>query len=213
VEAPPLPFSSRIVFAWVCFFRVLLDAAFAGRAFAVRDAMPALPEPAAPKAKPRASIDPPEPTEEAKALKKKKVVEASRAPDEADAKKLREEGALWVLELLQREGRLVDFLEQDITSFGDEEVGAAVRVVHGGCKKALADHAVIEPIRAEKEGGPITLEEGFDKRANKLVGDVRGAPPYRGTLRHKGWRAKSIRLPTPTEGHDASVLAAAEVEL
>jgi hypothetical protein len=47
----------------------------------------------------------------------------------------------------------------------------------------------------------------------KLSGDVKGSPPFKGKLRHKGWRAKDVRLPTPVEGHDGSVLAPAEVEL
>lgn len=218
MDAPALPFSSRLVFAWVCFFRVLFDGAFAGRAFSVRDAMPSLPEPAKQAVKPRASIDPPEPDatpeREGKALKKKKLVEAVKPEaSDATARRQREEGALFTLSLLQREGRLVDFLEQDITSFGDDEVGAAVRVVHAGCKKALGEHVTIESVRSEEEGAKVTLEDGFDRNANKLVGDVRGSAPYRGVLRHKGWRAKDLRLPTPTEGHDPTVLAPAEVEL
>src|SRR5688500_11069084 len=44
---------------------------------------------------------------------------------------------LFVLSVLQQDGRLIDFLQQDVAGFSDEEVGAAARVVHGGCKKAL----------------------------------------------------------------------------
>jgi hypothetical protein len=213
VEAPPLSFSSRIAFAWVCFFRVLFDAAFAGRAFAVRDAMPELPRPMT---RPRASVEPPEAgvkgEKEGKATKTRKLIEASKPPP-VDERRLREEGALWTIAVLQREGRLVDFLTQDIASFADDEIGAAVRVVHAGCKRALSDHLTLDPVRSEEEGSEITLEEGFDKNAHKLVGDVRGSAPYRGVLRHKGWRAKDLKLPTPTEGHDMSIVCPAEVEL
>jgi hypothetical protein len=45
------------------------------------------------------------------------------------------------------------------------------------------------------------------------VGNVHGAPPYRGTLRHRGWRAAGLTLPELVGGHDPSVLAPAEVEL
>lgn len=122
-------------------------------------------------------------------------------------------GALALLSLLQREGRLVDFLQQDIATFSDTDIGAAARVVHEGCRKALAAHAQIERVRTEPEGSRITLPAGFDAQALKLVGDIRGEPPYRGVLRHSGWRARSIRLPDRVAGHDPSVLAPAEVEL
>src|SRR5580704_17185900 len=49
--------------------------------------------------------------------------------------------ALQLLSLLQREGRLVDFLQQEIASFPDADVGAAARVVHEGCRKALGAYA------------------------------------------------------------------------
>ena len=70
--------------------------------------------------------------------------------------------ALQLLALFQREGRLVDFLQQDIASFPDADVGAAARVVHEGCRKALRAHAEIAPVRAEEEGARVTLEAGFD---------------------------------------------------
>jgi hypothetical protein len=38
------------------------------------------------------------------------------------------------LATLQDRGRLVDFLMEDITTYNDAQVGAAARVVHGGCK-------------------------------------------------------------------------------
>lgn len=203
MEPPSPSFGARIVFAWICFFRVLLDGAFAGRLWAVRERMPELSA-----SKAERPDDPP-------AKKKDSAAEAKKTAARSDSEKqtLREEGALAALALLQREGRLVDFLRQDIASFGDDEVGAAVRVVHAGCKKTLESHTAIESIRSENEGSRITLEEGFDKRAHKLTGDVKGSAPYQGVLRHKGWRAKRFELPIATDGHDPSVLAPAEVEL
>jgi hypothetical protein len=121
--------------------------------------------------------------------------------------------ALQLLSLLQREGRLVDFLQQDIADFPDADVGVAARVVHEGCRKALRAHAEIEPVRAEEEGARVKLDAGFDPDAVKLVGDVKGEPPYAGVLRHRGWRAKKLALPELLGGHDARILAPAEVEL
>lgn len=186
----PLPFTTRLWFAWACFVRVLFDGAFARRVFDARLPAPP-PEPARLPEKPK----PEKPVE----------VERKRAPDLTPA--------LQLLGLLQREGRLVDFLEQDITTFQDAEIGAAVRVVHEGCRKALRDHVKLVPVRAENEGEKITLEAGFSPAEVKLTGDVKGKPPYRGTLQHRGWKAEGLHLPTLAEGHDASILAPAEVEL
>ncbi len=181
----PLPFFSRLVLAYVAFFRILFDGAFAARVSAVRGGMPELgPAPSpAPKKEPEA--------------KKAKT----------------EDGALILLGLLQQKGRLVDFLQQDVTTFGDADVGTAARLVHEGCRKVLADHVTIEPVRGEDEGGSIEVPRGFDPATIKLVGDVRGDGPWRGTLSHRGWRASAVKLPEAMAGADVAVLAPAEVEL
>jgi hypothetical protein len=145
------------------------------------------------------ALPPPAPEREAK---KPAVI----APPPADA-------ALQLLAIFQREGRLVDFLEQDVASFDDADIGAAARAVHEGCRKALRAHATVAPIRAEDEGANVTLETGFDTSQVKLSGDVKGAGPWKGVLKHRGWKATDVKLPTPVAGHDARVIAAAEVEL
>jgi hypothetical protein len=121
--------------------------------------------------------------------------------------------ALQLLGLLQREGRLVDFLQQDVETFDDADVAAAARVVHEGCRKALRSHCSIVSVRAEDEGTTITVEADYDANAVKLTGNVAGTGPYRGILRHRGWRATDFALPRAVEGHDAEILAPAEVEL
>lgn len=107
----------------------------------------------------------------------------------------------------------MDFLQQEIETFPDSEIGAAARIVHSGCRKSLLAHVQIGRIRDEREGASVTLPAGFDGTLVKLTGDVRGAPPYRGILRHAGWRAHAVRLPERVEGHDATILAPAEIEL
>jgi hypothetical protein len=121
--------------------------------------------------------------------------------------------ALQLLALLQREGRFVDFVEDDVAKRTDAEIGAVARVVHEGCRKALHAHATIAPVRDEAEGSALVLDAGFSPEEVKLVGNVRGSAPYKGVLRHRGWRAERITLPVPVDGHDAHVLAPAEVEL
>jgi hypothetical protein len=123
------------------------------------------------------------------------------------------ESALQLLGLLQREGRLMDFLMEDIASYGDAEVGAAARVVHDQCRSVLETHVRVERIRAEAEGAPVTLAAGFSASEVRLVGEVAGQAPFRGVLKHAGWRAVGIDLPQLSDGHDVHVIAPAEVEL
>lgn len=121
--------------------------------------------------------------------------------------------ALQLLSLLQREARLVDFVQEDIAAYSDAEIGAAARVVHEGCRKVLREHVSLTPVRAENEGSRLTLPAGFDASAVRLTGNVVGQAPFTGTLTHRGWRATEVRLPQLTEGHDAQIVAQAEVEL
>lgn len=131
----------------------------------------------------------------------------------APAPRLPSDAALQLLELLQREARLVDFTQEDVRAYSDTDLGAAARVVHAGCCKVLKEHFTVTPVRAEAEGSRIRLEAGFDARAVRLTGNVVGQPPFLGQLVHRGWRATDVRLPQLVSGHDASVLAQAEVEL
>src|SRR5258708_4617781 len=106
---------------------------------------------------------------------------------------------LALLGAFQREGRLLDFLQQDVASFSDEEVGAAARVVHSGCRKIVQQFFDFEPAEREAEGSSITGARGFDPQRLRLTGNVAGKPPFRGTLKHHGWVAKEIRMPALSE--------------
>lgn len=123
------------------------------------------------------------------------------------------DSALLLLSLLQTEGRFVDFVLQDVTGYPDAEVGAVARVVHAGCRKVLASHLRIEAIRAEPEGQPVALEPGFDPSRIKLTGRVAGEAPLRGVLRHRGWQATDVRLPSVIDRAGSRVLCPAEVEV
>jgi len=123
------------------------------------------------------------------------------------------DAALQLLGLLQQEGRFIDFLEEDVGAFSDTDIGAAARVVHEGCSRAVKQHFAIEPVRTEAEGSRLTLAKGFDAACVRLTGNVVGDPPFTGTLVHRGWRIADITLPKVVEGHDVKILAPAEVEL
>lgn len=118
-----------------------------------------------------------------------------------------------LLTLLQREGRLLDFLLEDVQSYGDEQIGAAVRDIHRSCQKALKEHLTLEPVLKAPEGATVTVPAGFDPSAIRLTGNVTGQPPFQGTLQHHGWRVSAIKLAKPAEGQDEFVIHPAEVEL
>ena len=120
---------------------------------------------------------------------------------------------LFVLSVFQQDGRLIDFLQQDVAAFSDEEVGAAARVVHGGCRKAVERLLTPSRILKDEEGATVTVPVGFDANQIRLTGNVTGQPPFKGILKHHGWRAADLKFPTLAENLDYRVLAPAEVEL
>jgi hypothetical protein len=117
------------------------------------------------------------------------------------------------LALLQREGRLLDFLLEDVADYPDAQVGAAVRDIHRQCQASLKEHLVLAPVFTQMEGATVDVPAGFDPSAVRLVGNVTGQPPFRGTLRHHGWRVVELKLAEPPIGQDELVLMPAEVEL
>ena len=193
--SPPPSFFARVAIAFGSFFRALGSPRFAAgaRELAAGATVPALAPPAETSvdAEPRVDAKPPPPA-------------LHRAPTDA---------ALQLLSLFQREGRLIDFLQEDVSAFSDADIGAAARVVHQGCKRALEGHVKLERVRTESEGSSVTLPTGFDARTVRLTGNVSGEAPFTGTLQHAGWRATEVELPALTEEHDVRVLAPAEVEL
>ncbi len=122
-------------------------------------------------------------------------------------------GMVRLLSVMQREGRLVDFLQEDVTSFDDAQVGAAARAVHAGCRKVLQEFVTLEPVMKESEGDRVAVEAGFDASAIELTGAVQGEPPFRGALAHHGWRAATIQVPELPPSMDAMVVQKAQVEV
>lgn len=177
-------FFQRLPLAFGVFFSTLGNPLFAGRVQALRQPVADVPPPAA------------APTPAPVVLK-----EAS--PD----------AALQLLALFQRDARLIDFTQEDLSGYSDADIGGAARVVHEGCSKVLREHFSLAPVRTEAEGSRLTLPQGFDARSIRLTGNVVGQAPFNGQLSHRGWRATEVRLPKLAQGHDATVLAQAEVEL
>lgn len=120
---------------------------------------------------------------------------------------------LYLLTVLQREGRLVDFIQEDLELYDDEQIGAAVRSIHTSCRKTLDKSLAVTPVIDDNEGDEITVEAGFNPAAIKLTGRVTGEPPFTGIVRHKGWRAQKVDLPDLAATKDPTIIAPAEVEI
>jgi hypothetical protein len=120
---------------------------------------------------------------------------------------------LHLLSVLQREGRLLDFFSEKLEGYDDAQIGAAVRGIHESCQKALKKYLRLKTVLTSEEGAEVTVEPGFDPSAIKLVGNVTGEPPFRGILRHQGWRAEKVELPVLSGGQTPSIISPAEVEI
>jgi hypothetical protein len=135
------------------------------------------------------------------------------APEPVILREATPDAALQLLSLLQKEARFIDFVKEDLTAYSDTDIGVAARVVHEGCRKVLDEHFTVTPVRQEQENSKITLPKGFDAETVRITGNIVGNAPFTGILVHKGWQATDIRLPKLTQGHNAKIIAAAEVEL
>jgi hypothetical protein len=144
-----------------------------------------------------------------------KVVEhvVEKPAPKANTAHLHREGALAFLALLQREGRFVDFVREPLDGFDDAQIGAAARDVHRGCRKVIDQHLSLEPVMPGEEEAKVSIPKGFDPAEVRLIGEAKGEPPYKGTLRHHGWRVTDTKLPSLADGVDRTVIAPAEVEL
>jgi len=185
---PAPPFFVRLWLALVCLFRIVVDPKFAAAVAALRK--------------------PPRPV--AAAIKERPTLPAT--PHAITAAQLsRCEQALNLLSMFQREGRMIDFCEEDLSGCSDAQIGAAARAVHDGCRKVIRQSFTLEPVRREPEGSAVSIPGGFNPAAIRLTGNVIGNPPFQGALRHHGWKVTQIKMPSPSG--DATVLAPAEVEM
>ena len=175
----------RIGLAFKCFFRILGGKPLPQELLSSPDtALPALPEAA------------PEP-----------AVKPQSVPEEQVARP-----ALEILGLLQKEARLLDFLQEDIEAYDDGQVGAAVRAIHRDCQRVLQEHIPLAPVVEANEDSAYEVSAGFDPAEVQLVGNITGNPPFSGVLRHHGWRATSVSIPHQVGG-DPMIIAPAEVEV
>lgn len=176
----------RIGLAFRVFFRILFDAPLAERM--------------------RPLLIGEAPTPAAAPSDEQKTAPPKKTPTRSDA--------LNLLAMLQREARLVDFIQEPISGYSDEQIGAAVRDVHRDCATVLQRVFSLAPIREEPEGAMVELPGDFDAAQFRLAGRVPEQPPFRGVLAHHGWRATQCVLPEWNGSQEAaSVIAPAVMEL
>jgi hypothetical protein len=122
--------------------------------------------------------------------------------------------AITLLAALQREGRFVDFLKEELTGYGDAQIGAVARDLHRDCAKVVERMFAVKPLLTDAEGAAVEVPVGFDAGRYRLTGNIGRSPPFRGSLVHHGWQATACELPEWV-GDEASsrVIAPAEVEV
>jgi len=120
--------------------------------------------------------------------------------------------ATQVLAIFQRDGRLVDFLMEDLAGYADAQIGAAVRDVHAGCRQALSRYATLVPVLEDEEGSTTALDGATDPARVKVVGHQPSGASVRGIVRHRGWEVARLELP-PLPSAGRRVVAPAEVEI
>ena len=189
----------RLGLAFKSFWRTLRDERFADQARGILaepgDSLKALPE-----GKP-GETPAPEP-----AAKPDPKPEAKPAPQPSRSE------ALTLIAALQRDSRLVDFLQEDLTGYSNDEIGAAARDVQRDAKACLTRIFALEPVRTEPEESSVSVDAAADPAAQTLVGQVGDAAPASGTLVHHGWRATKCELPS-WSGRDSAALVVAPAEI
>ncbi len=121
-------------------------------------------------------------------------------------------GAIHILAEMQKEGRLIDFLKENLDDYNDEEIGGSVRSIHEGCKKAIDSHIQMEKVLDQEEESTCRINKDYDAKSIKLTGRVADNYPMKGSLVHPGWKVKEVKL-TQKSKSAQNILAPAEVEI
>ncbi|MBV70869.1 MAG: hypothetical protein CMH52_05915 [Myxococcales bacterium] len=200
-------FGQRIALAFSAFFKILFDGEFAGRV--LRSTQPDSADEFSQTA-PSSEVE--EAPVELDTMPVPPMEPATHTEPMVTSISL-DRKALQLIGALQRDGRFVDFIMQDLNQHADAEIGAVARVVHGGCRRVMQRYMSIDPVWPGDEGSQVTVDDGFDRQRISLTGNVSGEPPFTGTLEHAGWYASQVDLPDLTDAADPFVLMPAEIEL
>lgn len=150
-------------------------------------------------------------------LRRALKVAEERAAESALQRETSGRETLHLLSRLQEKGRFLDFLMQEIGSFSDQQVGAASRFVHDGCRSVVREYLELAPVYEQNEGASVTIAESAGAHDVRFIGKSATSFPVTGRLVHRGWRVTKAQLPkvaaTPVDAATAAILAPAQVEL
>jgi hypothetical protein len=183
-QITPLGFGTRISSAFRCFFSLLFEGRLPGDVLARYQTA----------AKPAGTT-------------------TTVAPPAAGPREDSGDRAVQLLAILQRDGRLIDFLLEDLGTYSDAQIGAAVRDVHANCRAALGKYMTVEPVLSEAEGDRVRVAGAIDPTRLKVIGAVPTSAAAQGIVRHRGWRVTHIALPPLAPESGREILAPAEVEV
>lgn len=139
----------------------------------------------------------------------KPAAEPEPTPAPADLAPARSD-AITLLSALQREARLVDLIQEDLTNYSDAQVGAAARPCLQSCASALSRLLGLAAVSDAGEGGLVDIGSDGSPARYQWIGEG-GATS--GKLVHQGWQATRVELPTWTGAEaDANVIAPAQLQ-
>ena len=142
--------------------------------------------------------------------KNQKLVLETTSEEKSDDMSEFTAGAIFTLNLLQREGRLIDFLQEDISSISDAQVGAAVRQIHTQSAETIEKYFKLRAISEVPEGTETELPKNLEPSTIRLTGSTeQGA--NKGVVRHKGWISSEQSLPQQVGSRNQSVVCPAEI--
>jgi hypothetical protein len=147
------------------------------------------------------------------------AVRSAEAQRDAAQSKVANKGkdVLHFLSRLQEKGRFVDFVMEDVGAFTDQQIGAAARYVHGGCRSVVNEYLDLSPVQEGEEGKAITIAAIENPLMLRFIGRSAVQFPVTGTLVHRGWKATRVSLPEVSGGSTAlegsAVIMPAEIEL
>lgn len=132
--------------------------------------------------------------------------------EDSGEEQLRKDTAVQLLGLLQKDGRLLDFLNENLEPFSDADIGASVRGIHEGCRSALEKILKYKKVIDQEEESVCKINDDYSPVRVRLTGRVSDQFPLKGSLVHPGWRAEDIKLPSLSKT-DRDIIAPAEVEI
>ncbi|QDT13082.1 DUF2760 domain-containing protein [Planctomycetes bacterium K23_9] len=148
----------------------------------------------------------PEPKPPVKAPVVMEQMPAPKTPTRSDA--------ITLLSTLQREARLVDLIQEDLSNFSDAQVGAAARPCLQTCASTLSRLFGLAAVSDAGEGATVDLNDAITNGGSparyQWIGEGNSTS---GKLVHQGWQATQVELPTWTGADtDANVIAPAQLQ-